>query len=311
MKGMRPGKGVVAICLLGLLGLWVSQVSTAGDAPRGCFDACSQYWGAGKAGRLRVVSLNMLHGFPDFADLARRLELIAEEIARLEADIVLLQEVPWTLKTGAVAGALAERLGMNYAYLRANGGRYTILFEEGEAILSRYPLEEVRWVTLQPAAGFFENRVALAAQVNTPGGPLWVVSTHLTTRQDAVKAGQSTGLIRFGEALGGLALVGADFNRDPGGLAQEAAPPWDDPLGRGQPGEGRLTCCIDERQDPAETPEKAIDAILVVGGWQALEAAGWRVAAAERVFDRPFETLEGWLWVSDHLGVLVELERNP
>jgi len=307
----RQRTRVILLGLFLLLGLWLSQVSTPGSQPRGCWAACGQIPETGQKGRLRVLSFNMLHGFPDFADLELRLERIGDEIERLEVDIVLLQEVPWTLQTGEAAEVLAERLGMNYATLRANGGRYSILFEEGEAILSRYPLVDVRWVELQPAAGWFENRVALAAQVETPLGRLWVVSTHLTTGQDAVKAGQSAALIQFVEALGGPALVGGDFNRDPAGLALEASPPWDDPLSRLNPGQGRLTCCIDERQSRAEGPEKAIDAILVAGGLPGLEAAGWRVIAAQRVFDRPFETPAGWLWLSDHLGVLVDLEEVP
>ena len=62
----------------------------------------------------------MLHGFPKFKFLPERLEMIASEINRLDPDIVLLQEVPWTLKIGSAAEFLAEKTGMNHAYLRAN-----------------------------------------------------------------------------------------------------------------------------------------------------------------------------------------------
>jgi endonuclease/exonuclease/phosphatase family metal-dependent hydrolase len=86
---------------------------------------------------MRILSLNMLHGHPRFVDLTSRLDLIATEITRLGADIIMLQEVPWTLQHGNAAAWLAEQTGMNYLYLRANGGRWTIFFEEGEAILSR------------------------------------------------------------------------------------------------------------------------------------------------------------------------------
>jgi endonuclease/exonuclease/phosphatase family metal-dependent hydrolase len=78
----------------------------------------------------------MLHGFPTFHRLGERLELIVDEARRLDADVVLLQEVPWTPAMGGVAEALAARLAMNHVYLRANGNRGAILFEEGEAILS-------------------------------------------------------------------------------------------------------------------------------------------------------------------------------
>ncbi|MBN2549049.1 MAG: hypothetical protein JXB15_07830 [Anaerolineales bacterium] len=304
-------RGLFAALLMAL-GLWLSQVSTPGRSPEGCLQGCGREEISSKAGSLRVLSFNMLHGFPDFTDLKLRLELIGQEIERLQADVVLLQETPWTLQTGMAAEALAQRLGMNYAYQRANGGRYSILFEEGEAILSRYPLTVLEWVELKPAAGWFENRVALAAQTQTPYGPLWLVSTHLTTQDGEVEAGQSEALISFVASLeGSLVLVGGDFNRDPAVLAQEATPPWDDPLGRLQPGPDRLTCCIDDRQAAAEDVEKAIDAILIAGGLPALEAAGWRVATANRVFNQPILTIQGWLWLSDHIGVLLELERIP
>lgn len=303
----KTRRWIILVVLFLVLLVWLSQVSTPAARPRGCFTDCGRAGRSEEFTHLRVLSFNMLHGFPDFQDLELRLELIATEIDRLQADVVLLQEVPWTLRTGEAAQVLARRLGMNYAYLRANGGRGTILFEEGEAILSRYPLVELRWTELRPAAGAFENRVALAALVETPAGPLWVVSTHLTTQTGAVKAGQSTALIRFVDALrNGPALVGGDFNQDPLALAKQASPPWDDPLGQLHP--YRLTCCADDRRNPAETAEKAIDAILVAGGLPVLEAAGWQVGAVRLAFDRPFDTPQGgWLWLSDHMGILLEL----
>lgn len=58
---------------------------------------------------LRVMSFNMLHGFPKFASLEERLELTAAEIRRQDADLVLLQAVPWTLQGRDGAIFLAER----------------------------------------------------------------------------------------------------------------------------------------------------------------------------------------------------------
>jgi len=74
------------------------------------------------------MSLNVLHGHPRFEHLARRLDLIAAEIRRQDADIVCLQEVPWTRQLGGGAEYLAQRTGLNYLYLRANGNRWAILF---------------------------------------------------------------------------------------------------------------------------------------------------------------------------------------
>jgi len=76
------------------------------------------------------------------------LDLIAQEIRRQDADIVCLQEVPWAPHIGSAAQYLAARTGLNHVYFRANGNRWTILFEEGEAILSRYPLRDVTFEEL-------------------------------------------------------------------------------------------------------------------------------------------------------------------
>jgi mRNA deadenylase 3'-5' endonuclease subunit Ccr4 len=40
------------------------------------------------------MSLNILHGHPNFEDLSRRLDLVGEEIHRQNPDIVCLQEMP-------------------------------------------------------------------------------------------------------------------------------------------------------------------------------------------------------------------------
>jgi hypothetical protein len=93
------------------------------------------------------------------ADLEERLELTAAEIRRQDADLVLLQEVPWTLQVRDGAKFLAERVGFNYLYLRAQGNRWAILFEDGVAILSRYPLKDPANVELKPREMFFEPRV--------------------------------------------------------------------------------------------------------------------------------------------------------
>jgi hypothetical protein len=67
---------------------------------------------------------------------------IAAEIHRLDADVVLLQETPWT---------------------RA----------------SRFPLEDPLFAVLQPRVGFFESRVALGATAATPWGAATFFVAHL------------------------------------------------------------------------------------------------------------------------------------
>ena len=75
--------------LLGvLLALWLSSVSRAGSRVEGCAQGCAASL-ARHEGLLRVMSLNVLHGFPRFEHLEQRMGLVAAEIRRHDADIVL------------------------------------------------------------------------------------------------------------------------------------------------------------------------------------------------------------------------------
>ena len=134
--------GFLAIVLSVLIIIFLLNVSKPGQYPTGCFEDCALQ-DAHKDGVFKVISLNMLHSYPDFEDLPIRLDIFTHEIQELDPDIICLQEVPWTKQTGNVAEQLANRTGLNYIYLRGNGNRSTIFFEEGLAILSKYPLSNL------------------------------------------------------------------------------------------------------------------------------------------------------------------------
>jgi endonuclease/exonuclease/phosphatase family metal-dependent hydrolase len=252
-----------------------------------------------------VVSFNVLHGFPIFKDLGERLELTAAEILRQDADLVLLQEVPWTGQVGDGAKFLAKRVGFNYVYLRAQGNHWAILFEDGVAILSRFPLKEPAVVELKPREGFFEPRVALSAISETPWGDLTLFVTHLASSDDQINRGQVAALREFvASRTDGLGIVAGDFNAMPntpqiGSLTEG----WIDTYRAANPQEIGLTCCIDDLHAPPGEPlEERIDYIFLVPG------GGVRVISAQLILDQPFPAAEGWLWASDHVGLLVNLE---
>ena len=82
---MRPLYGlIVVLIVLFLLAAWVLNTSTVGR-PEGCLEGCAQERER-RDGPLRVMSLNILHGFPRFEHLPERLNLIADEIRRQDAD---------------------------------------------------------------------------------------------------------------------------------------------------------------------------------------------------------------------------------
>jgi endonuclease/exonuclease/phosphatase family metal-dependent hydrolase len=291
--------------LLGLAIVFVGNASRPGMRLEGCPQGCATA-SRRRDGALRVMSLNMLHGYPRFAHLSGRLDAIAEEIRRLDPDIVCLQEVPWTRRLGNGAQYLAQRTGLNYLYLRANGNRRVISFEEGEAILSRYPLHGPTFMELQPQAGFFEHRVVLHATATTPWGNVGVFVTHLTHGDADVNHQQAASLMRFAATGSGPAIVAGDFNAtEDSPQIQAITARWIDTYRAAMPDADGPTCCIDDlTTGPDERPEVRIDYLFLV----PRPGGGVAVRSAQRVFDQPFPVPGGWLWASDHVGLLVTID---
>ena len=292
-----------------VVGVWVFDVSRAGTRAEGCPIGCVTV-GERQEGPLRVMSLNVLHGFPRFQRLPDRLDLIAQEIRSQDADIVCLQEVPWTRQLGSGAAYLAQRTGLNHLYLRANGNRWTILFEEGEAILSRFPLDDVTITELQPRPGFFEHRVVLGATASTLWGDVRVFVTHLANDNPEVNRAQTESLMAFvGESGEGPAIVAGDFN------ATEDSPQihaitaeWVDAYRAANPADEGLTCCIDNLSSgPGEPLEERIDYVFLVPDAEYVA----RVVSSQRVLDEPFESAGRWQWASDHVGLLTVIRVEP
>jgi len=128
--------------------------------------------------KITVLSANLWHDWPRHRDLTTRLEAFAQLAERENADILLLQEVARTKYIDSAAW-LADRLGMAYVYARANGHERGIGFEEGLAVLSRYPLYDPEVLPLSDGLNPFSRRIALTAQVQLPDGQVDVVSAHL------------------------------------------------------------------------------------------------------------------------------------
>jgi endonuclease/exonuclease/phosphatase family metal-dependent hydrolase len=302
---MRLNRVFLLIPLLILI--FILNASRPGSRVEGCLNGCSILREDQKS-FLRVVSLNMLHGRPKFEYLPQRIEIIANEITRLDADIILLQEVPWTLKMGNGAKVLAEKTGMNYAYLRANGNRWAIAFEEGEAILSRYPLKNPSNLELKPKNGFFEHRVVLHAIAETWLGEVDLFVTHLTQGEAEINRRQSVALMDFVELRDpGFAIIAGDFNAKPESpQIQELQSTWIDAYVIANPGDEGYTCCIDNLVQQDARLTKRIDYIFLVGVDNAP-----RIEIVQRAFTQPVEVDIGWLWASDHVGLMVDLEEGP
>ena len=156
---------------------------------------------------ITIASLNIA-GQPKVADA-----LVAWAHERV-VDILFLQEVGHASTGGeAFVTALSERLGFHFAYAPADivGAAHT----QGLAILSRYPLADVRVHPLTYYHLRFRSRcrIALAATVTTTGGPLRLVNVHLDTRINSHnRVAQLVPVLEALDGVDGAQIVGGDFN---------------------------------------------------------------------------------------------------
>jgi endonuclease/exonuclease/phosphatase family metal-dependent hydrolase len=240
---------------------------------------------------LVVVTLNSWKG--DGAYRAR-LRLMTEEIRRLDADILLLQECFAAPELGCdTAAALAGAAGFHTA--RWDGRRKLRLCESSEAmstsglaVLSRYPIVK-DWTVELPSDPRDGDRAALFAAIDHPAGIVLAVSLHLTHLRDAQALRRRQFETVMTELAGTpkatLELVGGDFNAAPD--AEELA----------------STVLVDCRHlaglPPAATcGEACIDHILLLVSPDMEER---QVAGVSTVFDRPDP--QTGLLASDHFGV--------
>jgi endonuclease/exonuclease/phosphatase family metal-dependent hydrolase len=157
---------------------------------------------------LTIASLNIA-GHPQIADA-----LLAWTRQR-GIDVLLLQEVGHaSTDGGAFTASLSERLGFHFAYAAAD--RIRDAQTQGLAIVSRYPLDEVRADPLAYHRLRFRSRcrIALAASVTTgPNGPLRLVNVHLDTRINSHnRVTQLEPVLDALDGLDGPHIIGGDFN---------------------------------------------------------------------------------------------------
>lgn len=198
-------------------------------------------------GALRLATFNTLHGAA--LDGTVDVERFARAVAHLDADVLALQEVerdtPRSQRADLVAVA-AEALradawhlsptvrGVSGTYRRAGRAgrgarRWPGVPVYGIGLVSRFPVE--RWLRLEldrlpwgrrvrrrsPGSRLpvrfvpDEPRVALAALVRTPQGPLTVVATHTTPREEFT-AEQLAALVRACASLPRPLVLLGDLN---------------------------------------------------------------------------------------------------
>jgi endonuclease/exonuclease/phosphatase family metal-dependent hydrolase len=128
--------------------------------------------------RLRVITLNLWGIEPP---LEKRLKLTADQLLRLQPDVVCLQEVRPVrdFHSTTTADLLAETLSMQSIYAEhTNWGDK----QEGLAIMSRLPIVSTQFEQLPARLG--EGRILQSAAIQTAHGNIFIHNTHLNYRLD-------------------------------------------------------------------------------------------------------------------------------
>jgi endonuclease/exonuclease/phosphatase family metal-dependent hydrolase len=248
---------------------------------------------------LRVATWNIFAGRT--WDGARvDLDLTLAILRRLEADLVVLQEVdrfqPRSHRTDQ-AGQLAGALGMEWRYAPAllgtpgspGGWRAPAPGDPdpggtayGIALLSRLPLDQVETVLL-PQSGRDEPRVALVAGLADGGRRMTVAGTHLSF-VPGPNLGQLRALQRHLDDLGGPRLLLGDLNLWWPAVRLLSRPGWR-PLVHGG--------TFRNRPPGSHAPLVQLDHVLAAGAGATVRRRGARIVGGP---------------ASDHRAVLVELE---
>lgn len=169
---------------------------------------------------LVVLSFNIKRGYAG-------IDRIAAEVARADADVVLMQEVGRIGGSPDQAGQVAQRLDMDWAYGPAVQRPRGVF---GNAILSRHDILDSSNTRLPFARGTIP-RALLRATIELRGRPVNLYSTHLHYGPNPVQRAQAAAVSRILAADPLPRLVGGDMNAQPGSGAMAAllgpvSDPW-------------------------------------------------------------------------------------
>lgn len=224
---------------------------------------------------IRVATYNIHKGIGGL-DRRYRPERIAEALAAVDADVLLLQEVDdgcARSRHDRQVDWLGEALRLPHRAWAANvavrgGGHY------GNAILARWPLAP--WVNLDLTIGRRKRRSALMAHLRLPhGGHLTIGCVHLGLAQ-AEREAQLGRLLGAGElaqlAPDTPAVLGGDLNDVYGRLGAHLAP-------------AGFTTLPTPSTFPAWAPMRALDGIYARGRAELRTLARGEAALDKRASD--------------------------
>ncbi len=243
----------------------------------------------------------------------QRLTLLIDELNALRPDVIAFNEATITKAHGSAIARLAKELKMEFQYVRANPWfpgqtqeqndelAKRIGFEEGELILSRYPIIRYKKGWLNPRTSDTEGRAVLHVVVKAPGqlGEVDIYVTHLTGGEGRVRTLQAKAVLNFVATTRGVGptLIMGDFSETPGSSAPQAMVEWGmTDVSAAFAGENqRLTCCREGIVGDLVAPTYRTDFIF---------ADRWKATSVGLFAESPGKLLDGTpVYASDHNGL--------
>ncbi len=248
----------------------------------------------------------------------QRLDAVIEELKQFSPDLVGFNEASVTKAHGSAVARLTKELKMEFQYARANPWfpgqskdqsdaiAKSIGFEEGEILLSKYPILRSERRALNPLTSETgEGRAALHAVIKGPGtlGEMDIYITHLTGGGDKVRQAQATDFVSFVESSRGKGpLIVMGGMSDPVGsptYAIYAAAGLHDAAGKMPIG----TCCRDSILGVQPPLEARTDYLLT---------EDWRPTSFQLFGDKPHTKADGTVFYpSDHNGLMAVFPIPP
>lgn len=236
---------------------------------------------------LRILAWNLAHGRGDegpgllrnwrggsAGERAARLARIADVLERADADVVVLNEVDFRSSwSGGVnqAEVLARAAGYPIRVEQRNYDVRLLLasFSFGNALLSRLPVREARWLDIPPhsriEAAALGAKGASVVRIESPLGPVAVIPVHLEARSGRTRRAAVPVFRGVRAREPAPVILAGDFNASPAGWPGAAEPTllgelldlgWRSPRALGSPSPEEWTF-------PTYAPERAVDWILV------------------------------------------------
>ncbi len=262
--------------------------------------------GAHTTREVTVLTINLWHDFPNFTDLDKRTQMVADFVLQRQPDFVAAQEAGENGLIKNRCKVIAEKAGYQYRWVSEGG--FPAVFAEGPCVLSRWPVMDDQFIDLpHPQQSGLVVRKAQALRVQWPGGPLTMISTHLSNGNDAEndRVDQAVAVYQLARQYAGPlpVFMGGDLNSSP------TTPPMKFLRGE-QTVNGVMSTMKDawlqaRPNDPGLTasagaPDERIDYLYMDPGTHSQT----RVIDCEVVLNQP----TNGVYPSDHYGVLCRFE---